>query len=664
MAAKLVSEGLPNLSAEILAGRGFVSIEQVNAQLALPELSDPFLIADMEKAVDIINKALEDNLKICIYGDYDCDGITSTVMLYSFFDSMGADICKYIPERSEGYGMNIPSIDKLCSEGVQLIITVDNGIAAVAEAEHIYELGMKLIITDHHQPGETLPKAEAVIDPHRRDDFSPFKNLCGAGVALKLIAALCDGDYISTIEQYGEFAALATVADVVELKNENRYIVDCGLKYITNTENTGLIELIKIASMSGKTMKATDFAFKIAPRINASGRFGSPSQAVELLLCEEETKAAELARELNSLNNARKLTEENILEDIRQQIQNNPEILKRRVLILNGENWHHGVIGIVAARMLEKTGKPCFVISSENSEARGSARSFGEFSVFECLTYCKEVLEHFGGHKSAGGFSLDTDNIDKFTELIEQFAFEKHNIMPIYTINIDKLLKPSDLTVQSVKGLDILEPFGEGNPSPMFLIQGAYVKDVRGCSDDKHTSINIMYCNTFLRLMIFFKSPDDTNIKQGEYFDFLVELQAGEYLGKEQVSIFARDFRKSGIRQERYFAAADAYGKYLRKEKLPLNYYRKMLPTRPELVRIYKNLPTVQIAVDTLFAQYVNEDFNYCKLRICIDIFKELNLVDFDTYLNTVKKLPNPAKTDLENSIILTELRNLCVNTV
>jgi single-stranded-DNA-specific exonuclease len=658
-AAKFMSEGLPKLSAEVLAGRGFRTIAQVNEQLALPILSDPFLISDMRKAVEVINNAIEEGEKICVYGDYDCDGITSTVMLYSFFETMGAEVCKYIPERSEGYGMNIPSIDKLNAEGVKLIVTVDNGIAAVKEAERIYELGMKLVITDHHQVGEVLPKAEAIIDPHRRDDPSPFKNLCGAGVALKLIAAMCDGDYAATLEQYCELAALATVADVVELKNENRFIVTEGLKNILNTENMGLLQLIKIASMSGKPMKAVDFAFKIAPRINASGRFGSPSMAFQLLISEEEDDALTIARELNSLNNARKRTEEDIIENIKEQINEHPEILHRRVLILNGENWHHGVIGIVAARMSEKFGKPCFVASSDGDSARGSARSFGEFSVYECLTYCKDVLTHYGGHKGAGGFSLKKEDFGTFTDLIEKFAFEKHNIMPIYTIKIDKLLAPSDLSIACVKGLNLLEPFGEGNPSPIFLIQGAYIKDIHGCSDNKHTSLNIMYCGTFLRLMIFFKSPDDTNIKIGEYFDFLVELQAGEYQGKEQVSIFARDYRKSGIRQDRYFAAADAYEKYLRKEKLPLNFYRRMLPTRNELIRVYTNLGTVQISLDSLFARFVNEDFNYCKLKICIDVFVELDLVNFNPFLNTVKRKNNPAKCDLLNSKTLNDLKSL-----
>ncbi|GHU52643.1 hypothetical protein FACS1894132_02760 [Clostridia bacterium] len=644
-------------------GRGFTTIAQVNNQLAMPELTDPFLLSDMKTAVEVINEAIDNDLKICVYGDYDCDGITSTVMLFSFFDTLGANVCKYIPEREEGYGMNIPSIDKLHDEGVQLIVTVDNGISAINEAEHIYELGMKLIITDHHQPSEILPKAEAIVNPHRQDDVSPCKNLCGAGVALKLIAAMSDGDYTSTLEQYCELAALATVADVVELKGENRYIVDCGLRYILNTENIGLRELISVASMTGKPMKATDFGFKLAPRINASGRFGSPSQAVDLLLSDEQTQAHELAHKLNSLNNERKKTEEKILENIKQQILDEPSILHRRVLVVYGENWHHGVIGIVAARLLEKFGKPCFVIAKEGEDARGSARSFGEFSVFDCLDYCKEELLNHGGHKGAGGFSLKTANIEKFIETIEKFAFEKHNIMPIYSINIDKLLAPQDLTVESVKGLNLLEPFGEGNSSPIFLIQGAYVKDVRGCSDNKHTSVNIMYCGTFLRLMVFFKSPEDTNIKQGENFDFLVELQVGEYLNKMQVSIFARDYRKSGIRQERYFAAADAYEKYLRDEKLPLNFYKRMLPTRAELIRVYRNLSLSQISVDTLFMQLVTEDFNYCKLRICIDIFSELELITFDHYCGTVEKLNNPAKVDLENSEVLNKLKIFCMST-
>ena len=294
--------GITSLTASVLAARGYSSPETVIEKLNTDQLSAPFLIKDMQTAVDIINNAIESGEPICVYGDYDCDGIMATTILYSYLFESGADVIYYIPERSEGYGLNKKAIDQICDDGIKLIITVDNGISAISEAEYIYSLGMKLIVTDHHQQGDKLPKAEAVVDPHRHDCPSPFKYACGAVIALKLVAALNGGDYTSALEQFGDLAAIATVADIVSLTGENRFITAYGLNLINNTDRPALMALKKISGLDDKKVDSKSIGFGLAPRINASGRFGSPKTAMELFLCEDYEKSLTIAQQLAFLN--------------------------------------------------------------------------------------------------------------------------------------------------------------------------------------------------------------------------------------------------------------------------------------------------------------------------------------------------------------------------
>ncbi|MDE7137962.1 MAG: DHH family phosphoesterase, partial [Ruminococcus sp.] len=278
---KLMTEcGISSLTASVLTSKGYSSSDSVMDNLEMKELSDPFLIKDMKEAADTINSAIDNNERICVYGDYDCDGIMSTVIMYSYLTEVGADVIYYIPERSEGYGLNNKAIEKISELGTNLIITVDNGISAIAESEYIYSLGMKLVVTDHHQQGENLPRAEAIVDPHRHDCFSPFKYMCGAGVALKLIAALDGGDYTMALEQFGDFAAIATVADIVSLTGENRFLVSYGMELINNTERPSLIALKEVCGMDNKPINARAIGFGIAPRINASGRLDTVESAL------------------------------------------------------------------------------------------------------------------------------------------------------------------------------------------------------------------------------------------------------------------------------------------------------------------------------------------------------------------------------------------------
>lgn len=649
-------------AAEILVSRGIDTIEKIKDFFSDDSLSSPFLLKDMQEAVDIINNAIEEQKAICIFGDYDCDGIISTVMLYLYLECLGAEVTYYIPERDEGYGMSCDAVRKLSEQGIQLIITVDNGISAVKESELIKELGMELVITDHHQPSDVLPTAGAIVDPHRSDCISPFKYLCGAGVVLKLLAALDDGNYEAVTEQFGDLAAIATIADIVPLVGENRTIVQNGLRLISNTENLGLSYLIEECRISPDNISSVSVAFMLAPRINASGRFGSPRTAVKLFLSEDEDEAQELCKELSELNSKRKQTEQEIVNEIEEVIEKNPTILNERVLIFEGENWHHGVIGIVSARILQKYGKPTFIISIEGDISRGSARSIEGYSVFKALSYCSEILEKFGGHTGAGGFSLSTDKIPLFKKMLAEYSKKEFPSMPRYSITAEKVIEPSDISMDTVLALDILEPFGERNPRPLFAMLGAVIEEIIPLSDGKHIKLKLNYHNTYIYGLLFGLSPDKFTLSAKETGDFIISLEKSTYGGSQNVSVKITDYRKSGISQAKYFAARETYEKYMLGEEIPQSLMDRIIPSREDLISVYKSLNASGISFDALFYKLSSDSMNYCKLRLCIDIFCELRLVKLDMTNENVSKSNINQKADLESSEILRKLR--CVNNV
>lgn len=650
---------LTGLCAGILVGREYDTAERAGAFLSGEELSDPFMLKDMTEACEIITDAIESEKVICVYGDYDCDGITSTVILYSYLECMGADVRYYIPEREEGYGMSAAAIKKLSNEGVELIITVDNGISAVKEAELISDLGMELVITDHHQPSAVLPKAAAIVNPHRKDCISPFKKLCGAGVVLKLIAALDGGTYDMAMEQFSDLAAIGTIADVVTLTGENRTIVQNGLHTLGNTENFGLSALMELCRITPENLTSTSVAFLLAPRINASGRFGSPTTAVKLLLSEDEDEAMELAEELCRLNNERKETEQQIFNKIQQEIVSNPQVLNERVLIFSGENWHHGVIGIVSSRITEKYGKPSFIITIEGDKARGSARSIEGFSIFEALNSTADLLERFGGHTGAGGFTVSTEKIAEFSERIQSYARDTFPSMPVGTLIAEKVLEPADLTVPAIESLSVLEPFGEGNSKPLFAVIGARVDEIYSLSEGKHTKLKLSYCGAALTALLFNVNANSLAVKKGEPGDFMVYAEINVFNGNKSVSLKVADYRKHGIPQAKYFAAREAYEKYMLGEGVPALLIPRIIPVREELAAVYKAIPAEKISIDSLFGLLQSDSMNYCKLRLCIDIFTEMKLTAFFADEGSVQRLPVSQKVNLDDSKILQELRCL-----
>ncbi len=651
---------LGRLVAEVMVARGVQELDDIAAFFNTEELSDPFLLLDMPAAVKAINESVEAGELICIYGDYDCDGVTSTAVLHSYLSAMGAEVCAYIPEREEGYGLNKKAIDEIAQNGVSLIITVDNGISAIEEADYIASLGLKLVITDHHQPTETLPKALAVVDPHRAGCPSPFKNLAGVGVVLKLCAALDYGNYDMVLEQYADLVAIGTIADVVPLVGENRTIVKYGLELIKNTENYGLLSLIENSSINIDNINSGVVAFGISPRINAAGRFGSPITALDCLITEDES-ARDFARELSRLNDMRKSCEAEILTQIKTQIDEDPSVLNERVLIVSGESWHHGVIGIVASKLMEEYEKPVVILSSEGGVSRGSARSFKGFNIFKCFDHCRELLVKYGGHECAGGLTLNDSDIPAFRQMVSEYARINHESMPRMTLCADKLLKSGDINVTLVEELSKIEPFGTQNPEPVFALSGAEIRSVIPLKNGEHTKLELWYGDSKVSALMFKAKTAELPYRVGDKVDLMVNLSVHEFRGNKSVSLKVIDSRLHGIKQDRYFAALDAYERFIRKEPQPKEVIAKGNPTREELVAVYKYIAScgTPVTFESLYARLVSPSMNAFKLKVILQAFIETGLISHSNQTHLIKLSTPTSRVDIESSDTLINLRSL-----
>ncbi|MGN1203343.1 MAG: single-stranded-DNA-specific exonuclease RecJ, partial [Eubacterium sp.] len=487
--------------------------------------TSPYSLADMDKAVARINDALDNGEKICIYGDYDCDGVTSTALLYTFLESIGADVIYFIPNRlTDGYGMNMSAIDGIKAKGTDLIITVDNGISAFEEAEYIYSLGMELIVTDHHQIGDTLPKACAVINPHRADNKIKFRDFAGVGVAFKLACALYDGDAQDMLEQYADLAAIGTIGDIVPLKGENRGFVKAGLELINSDSRIGIAALRQAAGNADNELTSVDVAFQICPRINAAGRMDTALTALELLICDDYEKARFKAEQLNLENTHRHEVESNIADDITEMIDDNPALAEDRVIVIAGKNYHHGVIGIVASHIVSQYGKPAVIIGiDDDGECVGSARSIDGFNIFEAISSCSELLTHFGGHPSAAGLGLKEKDIDSFRKRINAYAKSTYPVMPAQCISIDCKLSPYYLNTDLVDNLVCLEPYGADNPQPIFGLFKFKLLNVESIGDGKHIRIEVQKKGQSFKAVQFQTTADAFPYKPGDMLDLAIK---------------------------------------------------------------------------------------------------------------------------------------------
>lgn len=640
----------------LLLSRGVLSVERAKEYFACSSLADPFMLRDMDKAVEMIRAALDEGRKITVFGDYDCDGVTATVMLYSYLEAMGAEVDYYIPDRSEGYGMSMDALKNIISGGTELIITVDNGISAVDEAEFLREQGIDLVITDHHQPPQDIPVCAACVDPHRADDNSPYKELCGAGVVLKLLCAL-EEDEEFVMEQYAELAAIGTIGDVMPLTGENRYIVRRGLENIKNSQNLGLERLLRNAGVNIDGITASALAFSVCPRINAAGRILSADKAVRLLLADNPETASLLSEELEQLNNQRRSAEAAVLEEVNQRIASDSKLLAQRILIVSGEGWHHGIIGIVSARLLEKYGKPVFVIGIENGEARGSARGIEGFSIYKLLEHCSPLLTKYGGHPKAGGFSLAADKISEFTDMAYEYCRRCYPKMPVYTASADMYADCRMLTQENVELMSRLEPFGEGNRQPVFLLKNCVVRSKRALKDGRYTSFEVQSGGATLKALSFRIPFAEFYAEVGSSVDIMATAEINEYNGATSVNLKVQEIRPSDFNEDRFFAAQRVYEEIVRGEGCDSRLAPRIIPDRDALKGIYDMVKKDGARMSAEDMCVYGSNVNYCMLRIALDAFAEVQMVELTPEAGRCTVLPTNKKHDLFASGILADLK-------
>lgn len=547
--------GLPGVITVILSNRKINTELAVKNYLTKPMsgIHNPMLMKDMKKAALRLKSAVENKEKIVIYGDYDVDGITSTSLLYMFLTSLGANVSYYIPDRiGEGYGINIMAINKFIKEKTDLVVTVDCGITAVGEAEFANLSGLDMIITDHHTCKEKIPNAYAVVNPKQPDCEYPFKELSGVGVAFKLILAMTMEMGQSTTEcfrKYCDIAAIGTIADVVPLTDENRVIVDRGLRALNDTRLVGVKMIFEIAGVLGKTITCDTVAFALAPRLNAAGRLGSAQTAVELMLETDAAKAYETASRLNEDNRKRQLTEQEIFNDAMAMIQNDKDFDKKKVIVLAKEGWHHGVIGIVASRINDKFYKPCILITYENGIGKGSGRSIEGFNLFDALTAVSDDLIDFGGHAIAAGLSINADKLADFEKNINAYAqkiLKPEDMIP--HITIDTQISPLDVTIENAKMLLKLEPYGMGNRKPVFSIVGlkiAYIAQMG--NENKHIRLRLVSQNNkYVNAVGFGMGDCFDNFKTDDTVDIAFMMEVNSYQDTEQVQLRLLDIKMHG----------------------------------------------------------------------------------------------------------------------
>ena len=547
---ELVEEmGLPAIFGPLLYNRNIETVQEGNHYLfgKYEDIEDSFLMKDMTEAVDRIVKAIENSESIVIYGDYDVDGTVSTSLLYSVIKSLGGNVDYYIPNRfEEGYGLNDEAVKMISERGTNLIVTVDCGISSIDSVDFANSLGLNLVITDHHQCGEILPKAMAIVNPHRIDCKSAFKDLAGCGVALKLAKSLGERMGKPGIEKkYLDLAAIGTVADVVPLTGENRIIVKEGLSQIRSSENIGIQAMLTVCELLDKPINSYTIGFIIGPRMNAAGRLDSALEVVKLLTTEDNEEAMQIAKKLDSDNKERQKIEKDILEKAIEIIENNGMAENSRVLVVDGEGWHSGVIGIVASRLVEKYYLPTLIISRSGDEAKGSARSLSGFNLFDALSKIPECFEKFGGHEMAAGFSLKSDKIQELREKLNIVAEEVTDGKPfIPEIQVDYKLSGQELSRVTHDKLKLLEPYGMKNPAPVFVCRKMKVISFKKIGvDGKHLSLNLFDSEKSVAAIAFQMGELFDQLKINCEIDILCSLEINSWNGFDKLQLNIKDIK-------------------------------------------------------------------------------------------------------------------------
>lgn len=650
----LVGSGYAPLAAMVLASRGIGDDRQARAYLDCnAPLLDPFLMTDMDKAAGRVGLAMSRGEKIAVFGDYDVDGITATCLLTDFLRRHGADAVSYIPGRlEEGYGLNPIAIHQLHAEGVKLIVTVDCGITAVSEAELCKQLGIDLVITDHHECKQTLPAAVAVVDPHRCDGGYPHKNLSGVGVAFKLASALC-GSQETVLEEYADMVCLGTVADVMPLQGENRVFVARGLESLAHTKRPGIAALMAECGCAPETVSASSIGFMLAPRINAAGRMGQIDLAVELFLTDDPDKAAEAARGLCELNRQRQAVESEIY---RQAVSMLPMGKPPEAIVLADESWHQGVVGIVASRIAEEYACPTFLICLDGEHGKASSRSHGGFNLFASLSALSPLLESYGGHELAAGFTISRANIPEFRRQICALAAQYYtDDVPRTVLDVDCAVSPELLTLHNVDSLQMLEPCGNGCPKPVLMMKNLTIDRISMVGGGRHMRLRLCSGHTYLNAIYFSANPQTVSIQPGDLVDLAFTPQVNEFRGTRTVQMNVIDIRPSCSAE--CLPDAAPY-RDMQRGNLTSGEAAALLPDRKMLALVWRYLDAANPVQESpmclcrKIVRWSGQPLNLGQMLTCLDIFRDVGLLTVQRQHKyvSIRLTPGEGKADLSRS--------------
>ena len=650
----LVGSGYAPLAAMVLASRGMEDDHQARAYLDCnAPLLDPFLMTDMDKAAGRVGLAMSRGEKIAVFGDYDVDGITATCLLTDFLRRHGADAVSYIPGRlEEGYGLNPIAIHQLHDEGVKLIVTVDCGITAVSEAELCRQLGIDLVITDHHECKQTLPAAIAVVDPHRPDGGYPHKNLSGVGVAFKLASALC-GSQEGVLEEYADMVCLGTVADVMPLQGENRVFVARGLESLAHTKRPGIAALMAECGCAPEAVSASSIGFMLAPRINAAGRMGQIDLAVELFLTDDPDKAAEAARGLCELNRQRQAVESEIY---RQAVSMLPMGKPPEAIVLADESWHQGVVGIVASRIAEEYACPTFLICLDGEHGKASSRSHGGFNLFASLSALSPLLESYGGHELAAGFTITRANIPEFRRQICALAAKFYtDDVPRTVLDVDCAVSPELLTLHNVDALQMLEPCGNGCPKPVLMVKNLTIDRISMVGGGRHMRLRLCSGHTYLNAIYFSANPQTVSIQPGDLVDVAFTPQVNEFRGTRTVQMNVIDIRPSCNAE--CLPDAAPY-RDMQRGNLTSGEAAALLPDRKMLALVWRYLDAANPVQESpmclcrKIVRWSGQPLNLGQMLTCLDIFRDVGLLTVQRQHKyvSIRLTPGEGKADLSRS--------------
>ena len=660
----LVASGYPPLAAMVLASRDLNTPQAARDYLDCDQnLPSPFLMKDMDRAAQRVKLAVQRGERIAVFGDYDVDGITSTCLLGDYLRSQGADCICYIPSRlEEGYGLNPIAIHQLKGEGVKLIVTVDCGITALEEARLCRHLGIDLVITDHHECKDQLPEAVAVVDPHRPDCGYPHRNLSGVGVAFKLACAI-SGDPEEILSKYADMVCLGTVADVMLLRGENRVFVSRGLESLRNTTRPGIAALMQEAGCAQESVSASTIGYNLAPRINAAGRMGQIDLALDLFLTDDPDRAAELARALCELNRQRQAVESNIYQ---QAVSMLPSGKAPEAIVLADESWHQGVVGIVASRMAEEYCCPAFLICLDGEHGKASSRSFGGFNLFSSLSALSPLLESYGGHELAAGFTISRSNIQTFRREICALAAQYYGgAGPKTVLDIDCSIAPELLTIKNIDALSILEPCGNGCPKPVFAMERLTIERITMVGNGRHMRLRLRSGRHAINAIYFSANPQTTSIEQGDLVDVAFNAQVNEFRGERSVQMNLLDIRPSCSAE----CSPELWGyNQLRQGGIVHEMAHLLAPDRAMLADVWRYLACrggkieeTPMCLCRKIVRRSGRPMSLGQLMACLDIFRDVGLLELERFHKyiAISLTATSGKADLNQSKTLQLLLRL-----